>query len=680
MTMDNDPNLMNGNQDELFADAIERVEAGESISDVLISIPESLRQEMSEMLDVFSVTQQIRNAPIPPLSPTASAQGRQDFLAAAAVMRTESANETTKQEGPIIGLLAALWIGLQSLFDRPGMRLAPIGLALGIALVSSAAIIDTLRSGLPGDLLYPINEWVAYQQYEMAREEQKDEILDRQAREIAREIMLVADREADNNSAVIEASAVLRLNEIGMRRYKVGEISVAPQYQKNANVEIYSPMEIEGNLEEGSVVLLVYRILPGQTGGEGPALVQGVSMKVLDAPALEPEPEAAPDSDAQELTDQELNDDVEDDTSSDGLASEEQTAEDEKNPNVAEVADHTPEPSASTARPGQSTPPGRGPIAGPSCGNSIPAGWKLRTVVRGDTLSGIAKDGTVVGELKRANCLDDDKIIAGETIWAPPPAKPQPNQGSGSSNAGGSNTGPGAGSNGVQKDEPQDRRQADGQKKEDESKPDEETNTPSGLSGTEATDAQAAGTEENADSTAGGEAQQEQPDDTSLPTTQTLGAETLGAESNQDQEDPEQIAPESAAGDDAGEPSQEGSEDTGEGEAGEGEATEEDGGSAEPAPTDTGSVEEPATEEEQSGSSAEDSTSESPEDSDTSETVDGSSDETNGGEAVDDVGTSEESTPADTATEEDTAEEGTAGEGTAAEGAVSRRNRRRRHS
>ena len=288
MTVANDQNLMNGNQDELFAEAIERVEAGEPASDVLMSMPAALRPEMSELLTIFGITQEIRSEPIVPLSPEASALGKRDFLAAAALMRSDAVapgsqpHERTQEEQP--GWLAGLWLGLQSLFEKPQMGLASLAVALVIALIASTAFVNITRAALPGDLTYPLKEWVRYQQFSLAAQDQKDEVIDRQAKEISEEIMLVAAREYDQNSAVIEESAILPLIGIGKDRYQVGEILVSPRYQADGNIEEFLPMSVEGDLQEGAIVRLVYRILPGQTGGDGPALVQGVSMKVLDPP------------------------------------------------------------------------------------------------------------------------------------------------------------------------------------------------------------------------------------------------------------------------------------------------------------------------------------------------------------------------------------------------------------
>jgi LysM repeat protein len=49
-----------------------------------------------------------------------------------------------------------------------------------------------------------------------------------------------------------------------------------------------------------------------------------------------------------------------------------------------------------------------------------PAGWVDYTIRPGDTLSSLAPDyGLTVAELKRANCLTDDLIYAGATLWVP---------------------------------------------------------------------------------------------------------------------------------------------------------------------------------------------------------------------------------------------------------------------
>ena len=509
---------------------------GESTSDVLKSMPESVRAEMSEMLVVFTVTQQIHNEPIPAISPVARAEGRRDFLAVAASMRENAVSsgagakeETRHDSGQSLGMLAGLWISLQDFFRTP-MGLSPVSLAVSIALISSAVVINDARSALPGDLTYPLKEWVRYQQYEMAREERKDDVLDRQEEAISEEIMLAAARGEDNNTAVIEGSAVLRLVSIGPGRFQVGEILVAPRYQDDANLEVYSPMEIEGDLQEGAVVLLTYKILPGQTGGEPPALVQGVSMKVLDAPAAKPELDDPAVVGGSEVTDNEI---VDDPAVADATVEEDATT-----PNIAERSRRTPEPSAASPQRAPST-TSRGPdIAGRGCNNAPPT-WAIKQIARNDTLSEIAANtGTTVSELMVANCLSNSKIIAGDPIRIPVAMGAMPSQPARQPSAPGG-SGPNAGTTGG----PQRRPAIAPTKVEAETADDQGGPSAKSNATTDQNSLLEPNTEEGASSDASAGTQEQQPDDAALPASQILGEE-----SGPDGEQTEKISSESSDG------------------------------------------------------------------------------------------------------------------------------------
>ena len=53
------------NAEDTFATAASRLQAGESIPDILASYPPALHDELLEMLSIVEVTEQMRHAPVP---------------------------------------------------------------------------------------------------------------------------------------------------------------------------------------------------------------------------------------------------------------------------------------------------------------------------------------------------------------------------------------------------------------------------------------------------------------------------------------------------------------------------------------------------------------------------------------------------------------------------------------
>ncbi len=90
----------------------------------------------------------------------------------------------------------------------------------------------------------------------------------------------------------------------------------------------------------------------------------------------------------------------------------------------------SPTPTATaTARKARSTARAH-PTPGPTpCTPARPRGWRRITVQRGQTLSLLAQQyRTTVRRLRQVNCLPDDRIYAGQKLWAPalPTATPRP--------------------------------------------------------------------------------------------------------------------------------------------------------------------------------------------------------------------------------------------------------------
>ncbi len=353
----------------LFAKAVERLAAGDPFDTILDDIPQVYHTEIAEMLSVVEAARRLQKEAVPQPTPQKRASNKAQFLVEAAKMRAAKVDAAASGSGATA--LAArwrqrarsLWVQVNETvggMNAPVWRLAPIAVILILVATGMLSIVTAAKASVPGDMTYPLKEWVRSQELALAPDEEKPAIQARQEQEISKEVQQAAAK-ADRKNLVIEETSTLTFHGYEASRYKVGDFLVAPQYQPDPNVEIFEPMTIIGDLEPGAQVELTYRILPGQTGSQGTPLVQGVSMRVLAPP---PTP--------------------------------------------------TPAPTAVV-------PPTATPRPTPSCRPYTPRGWVRYTVRSGDTLSALAaRSGVSVGRIMEANCLTSSKIIAGERLSAPP--------------------------------------------------------------------------------------------------------------------------------------------------------------------------------------------------------------------------------------------------------------------
>jgi LysM repeat protein len=358
------------NAEDIFAAAASRLEAGESIPDILASYPSALHDELLEMLAIVQVTEQMRTAPVPRPSATRRAAAKRAFLATAAQMRAEQvpqaapAPRTTGTTRPLSRHAARRaarrrmnpWerftAGLQDLFGSGAVRLAPLVITLVLVLFSTTTLVSMAQASIPGDWAYTLKQWIRQQELQLAPASQLDEIRQQQEQELAADVAKAANR-ADANNAIIQAEDTQIYYSRDGRLLKIGGLTVMDRYQPDANVEVFKSMSIEGDLLPGSQVHLTYQIMPGQSG-----TVQGIAVTVV-APPSEVE--------------------------------------------ITEVDVPTSEPTQAGI-----------------CTASQPEGWVPYTVKSGDNLTFLARrGGTTVDKLVETNCLESQELQIGEQLYVP---------------------------------------------------------------------------------------------------------------------------------------------------------------------------------------------------------------------------------------------------------------------
>ncbi len=360
------------NAEDRFAEAVTRLEAGETMAAILATYPAEFREELASMLTVVESARAIRQTPIPRPSAARRAVAKQNFLATAAAMRAEQmatapvASVTPARRPTTLRSIerrvggrdarpqgfmlrsAARW---QSIFNVRTLRLAPIIVTLALVLFSTGTLVTMAQNSIPGDLTYTLKQWIRKQELVLAPANQRELVRQAQEQELAADVAKAATR-ADANSAVIQAEDTqVYYGRIGSRILKIGGLSVLDRYQPDANVEVFKEMTVEGDLEPGAQVRLDYQIMPGQS-----ATVQGIALTVVAPPS----------------------------------------------PELLDVT-----------VPATDTPVG-------ACTVTQPEGWVPYEVASGDNLTYMANRGeTTVIKIMAVNCLDSEVIVIGQTLYVP---------------------------------------------------------------------------------------------------------------------------------------------------------------------------------------------------------------------------------------------------------------------
>ncbi|MEM7531636.1 MAG: hypothetical protein AAF639_05645 [Chloroflexota bacterium] len=307
------PNMPMGDDDhfDYFAEAIDRFMEGEPLESVLASVPISMHAELQEMLPIVEMTVDIQAEPVPPMSAERREADLAEFFAEATRLRTAiedfepdvvtvpntatgDTQQTQQTTGRFFDDIAQRFLnGLQSIFVPQGGGIPRAAAAIAVVvlavLFSSFGVYNVADASEPGDLAYPLKQWIWEQELRLTPLDQRDEVLSIQQAEMAEDVINVIDR---NDVVIQEQATLVYYGTSSSDRYKIGPFLVVPRYQSDANIDEYAPMDIIGELVEGASVELFYQILPGQGagGGDSAPLVQGIQLRVIPPPVAIPTP------------------------------------------------------------------------------------------------------------------------------------------------------------------------------------------------------------------------------------------------------------------------------------------------------------------------------------------------------------------------------------------------------
>ncbi|MCS6827553.1 MAG: LysM peptidoglycan-binding domain-containing protein [Caldilinea sp.] len=347
--------------EDYFAEAVDRLQAGETIEQILADYPDEVAQELHPLLLVVELAEQTAAQAPPQRLPLNRLAARVAFAQRAAELRSEmeaararAIPSPQREAAPSASLFSHLEAWRRRItrtwpLSAPLMRLAPLTLLLVVVYLLTSVVVAVAQEALPGEPAYPVKLWILEQQVATAPEEQRAAarwMADRrQSEDVAR---LAGRLQTDPNAPPVTAITIQQFRGFDGEQLLIGDLKVIPWHQP-PGTDAWLPLEIDGVLEPGAVVMLRYRVIPG-----APNVVQGIALRVLQAPPVP-----------------------------------------------------TPEPTPT-------------PAANLVCRRIQPPNWVEYIVRPGDTLSHIAaRAQTSVAELRRVNCLTDGLLRAGMTILVP---------------------------------------------------------------------------------------------------------------------------------------------------------------------------------------------------------------------------------------------------------------------
>ncbi len=367
--------LSHVNPEDIFAKAIERVEAGETVEAVLATAPEPLRAELREVLLLINATHHLQRAPVPQPTAPRRAERKRAFLEAAAQMKAASTLSPTPVAAPAPKLpaprskapwwiaLENFWHDLQASFTSPNLRLAPLLALIAVVYLSAFGFVRAASASDIGEPAYAVKQWMRNQKFNLSSEAQRPYVYIENMNGLLADINATSANLQNNEQATpqIPPQTTERLVFDGTAGdYLVsGKLSILLHYQPDISTNVYTDTHIPVMPGVGQFIDVTFQVVPNK---DGASVLQAIAVIVPDE-----QPEMGP-------------------------------------PPTVEAAP----PPAPTSTP---------------CQPYLPDGWVPYGVRAGDTLSAIAEHtGTTVAQLQQANCLLDANVIpAGKSINAPKP-------------------------------------------------------------------------------------------------------------------------------------------------------------------------------------------------------------------------------------------------------------------
>ncbi len=395
-----DSNLSNSQPEDIFMQAVARLEDGEALERVLADFPAAEREEMRELLTVVAATHHLQESAIPQPTQERRATNRRAFLQAAAERKSEAVQQPETEDAALAAITTSAgtaaanttdsvaksnviqrdpttrtvhpratatkptllqrigwaWEGFLDSFTPLSTRLAPLALMLLVIWLASFRVVAVAQGAVPGDMAYAAKKWMLYQELVLAPAADRVDVYARIEDTLVQDAKIAAER-----GVIVNQSVELIYHGTAGGFLLIGDFAVTSQ-------SLTSEIALD-QLQEGDRVRLTYQLLPGDEARtiNDRLVVQGIALSIIPDPVVIPA---------------------------------------------------TATPVATATATATATPR---PTDTPVCSRWRPTGWVAYTVQSGDSLLALARaSGTTAGQLQAVNCIPDANIlIANTNIWVP---------------------------------------------------------------------------------------------------------------------------------------------------------------------------------------------------------------------------------------------------------------------
>ncbi len=354
--------------EDIFAQAIERVEAGESVETVLATVPAELQTELREILLLITATHHLHRAPVPHPSAPRRAARKTAFLQAAAQMQIEMvaaesarvASAQAQSPNMIWQWLQNFWRDVQLGFAAPNLRLAPLLFILVAVWVSVFGLVRATQAAGLSDPAYPVKKWIEHQDLKLSGKEARGIIYQKITNQLIYDLTVEAaklrqeEQETGRKAATISTETLI-FEQTSGDHLLLGPLTVMMQYQPDPNVDVYKGIHMPVMPSSKEQVEVTFQIIPTEDEtADPPFITQGITLTVpVEQLEIGPTPTSAP-----------------------------------------------------TAAP---------------CVVVKPSGWAPYAIRDGDTLSSIAqRTGSTLAALQQVNCITDiNEIVSNKNLFVP---------------------------------------------------------------------------------------------------------------------------------------------------------------------------------------------------------------------------------------------------------------------
>lgn len=252
---------------DLFAEAVERLIAGEPAAAIVASYPAEVQDEIRSLLAVIELADHTAVQPAPARGGAAPARPRRLFAArATCAARRNGAGARRRRTGrhdcpPWRGPAAAparsrlaVWgeqlrSGWRSFLDAPGAAArsaGPAGCRHPAVYLATFWTVQSAQAALPGHVTYPLKQWVRQQRITLASPEQRPNAVRAAEEEIAAEARTLSAQADNRQSLAAEFDEALIYYGRQGNLLLFGPFLVAPNFQPDPNEEAFVAMRIDG--------------------------------------------------------------------------------------------------------------------------------------------------------------------------------------------------------------------------------------------------------------------------------------------------------------------------------------------------------------------------------------------------------------------------------------------------